>query len=185
MATLDPAAQARFWNSFRTATEDIQEGMYVGRATSADGHWTKWAYFCARVAPKPLPVAYKDPVPILNAFTWDYQNGNIAPSSCGVRSRTVEDAVRSIGQVIAILGAKDPQMTSTGKIYGILQLQFRCYYRQDPPPSWVNPIPVQVLRRLDCMAAASNAQELQAVAYMIIIAFFLPPTAMRVHRHPN
>ena len=41
-----------------------------------------------------------------------------------------------------------------------------------PPPSWVKPIPVQVLRRLTCVAAASNDQELQALTDMIIIAFF-------------
>ena len=71
-----------------------------------------------------------------------------------------------------MLGSKDPRMTSTGNIDGRLQLKFRCYSRQDPPPSWVKPIPVKVLRRLACMAAASNDQELQAVADMIIIAFF-------------
>ena len=72
MATKDPAAQTRFWNSFSTATEDIREGLSVVRATAADGHWTKWAYFCARVALDPLLVAYTDPFPILNAFAWDY-----------------------------------------------------------------------------------------------------------------
>ena len=80
MATVDPAAQTRFWNSFSTAAEDIQEGLSSGRATDADGHWTKWAYFCARVALDPLLIAYKDPVPILNAFAQDYQTGNITPN---------------------------------------------------------------------------------------------------------
>ena len=63
-------------------------------------------------------------------------------------------------------------MKSTGKIDGRLQLQFRCYYRQDLPPYWVKPIPVQVLLRLACVAAASNDQEVQVVAYMIIISCF-------------
>ena len=78
----------------------------------------------------------------------------------------------SLGQAMAMLGAKDPQMASTGKIDRILQLQFRCYSRQDPPSSRVKPIPVQVLRRLNCVAAASRDPELKAVADMIIIAFF-------------
>ena len=98
--------------------------------------------------------------PILNAFTQDYRTGAIAPGSRGVRSRTVEDAVRSIGQAIAMLGAKDPRMTATGNLDGRLQLQIRWYSRQDPPPSRVKPIPVQVLRRLACIAAASNDPEL-------------------------
>ena len=94
MATVDPASQTRFWNSVSTAEEDIQEGLSAGRATAADGHWTKWAYFCARVALDPILVAYKDPAPILNAFARDYRTGKIAPDSQGIRSRTVEDAVR-------------------------------------------------------------------------------------------
>ena len=118
MATVDPVAQTRFWNSFRYATEDISGGLSTGRATTADGHWTKWTYFCARVSLNPLLVAYQYPVPILNAFAQDYGTGAIAPGSCSIRSRTVEDAVRSIGQVIAMLGTKDPRLTPTGNLDG-------------------------------------------------------------------
>ena len=71
-----------------------------------------------------------------------------------------------------MLGAKDPRMTYTGKLDGRLQLQFRCYSRQGPPPSRVKPIPVQVLCWIACVAAASRDPELHAVADMIIIAFF-------------
>ena len=173
MVTVDTATKTRFWDSFRASSDDIQEGLAVGRATAADGHWTKWAYFCARVSLYPLLVFYKDPSSIHNAFARDYRTGDISPNSRAVRSRTVEDAVQSIGRAITVLVAKDPRMTSTGKINGKLQLQFHCYSRQNLPPSWVKPIPVQVLRRLDCMAAASNDQELQAITDMIIISFFL------------
>ena len=44
--------------------------------------------------------------------------------------------------------------------------------RQDPPPSWVKTIPLQVLHQLACVAASYNNQELQAVTDVIIIAFF-------------
>ena len=82
--TVDPAAHTRFWDSFSAPTEDIQEGLYVGQATAADGHWTKWSYFCVKVALEPLIVAYEYPVPILNAFTRDYRTGNIMPNSRAV-----------------------------------------------------------------------------------------------------
>ena len=160
MASVDPATQTRFCDSFSASTEDIREGLSVGRSNAPDVHWTKWDYFCARVAFDPLLIAYKYTVPILNAFARDYQKGNIAPNSCAVQYITVEDAVRSIEHEIAMLGDKDPWITATGNINGRLQLQFRCYSRQDPLPSWVKPIPVQVLLRLACVAAASNYQEL-------------------------
>ena len=94
METVDPVAQTRFWHSFRSATKDILEGLSTGQATAADGHWTIWTYFCARVDLDPLLVAYQDPVPILNTFSQDYRTGNIAPDSRGVRSITVEDGDR-------------------------------------------------------------------------------------------
>ena len=72
MATVDPAAQTRFWDSFSPFMEDIQEGLSVGRSTAANDYWTKWAYLCARVALNPPLVAYKDHVPILNSFAMDY-----------------------------------------------------------------------------------------------------------------
>ena len=94
MATVYTNNQTRFWDSFSASTEDIREGLSAGRATAADGHWTKSAYFCARVALKPLLIAYKDPVPILNVFDRDYRTEKIAPNSHAVQSRTVEDAVQ-------------------------------------------------------------------------------------------
>ena len=145
--------------------------MSVVRATADDGHWTKCAYFFARMALDPLLVAYKGPVPILNDFARDYRIWNIVPNSCAVRYITVEDAIWSIGKAIAVLGDKDPRMTSTSKINGRLQLLFHCYSHQNPPPYWVKLIPVQVLYQLACVAAASNDQELQAITDMIIIAF--------------
>ena len=68
MATVDPATKTCFWDSFSTLTEDIQEGLSIGRATAADGNWTKWAYFYERVALDPLLVANKETFPIINAF---------------------------------------------------------------------------------------------------------------------
>ena len=50
MATVDTTSQTRFGDTFSTLTEDIREGLSVGRATATNGQWTKWAYFCARVA---------------------------------------------------------------------------------------------------------------------------------------
>ena len=100
MATVDPAAQTRFWDSFSALIEDIQEKFSVDQATAANVHWTKWAYFCARVSLKPLLAAYKEPAPILKSFTRDYRTGNTTPKSRGVQSRTVEDVFRRSAEVI-------------------------------------------------------------------------------------
>ena len=63
MATVDPDALTRFWDSFSASTEDIREGLSVGQATAADGHWTKWVYFCAWVALSPPTRRLQRPYP--------------------------------------------------------------------------------------------------------------------------
>ena len=137
MADVDTAARVRFCNNFCAATEDIAKGLSTGRACAADGHWTKWANFCSRVALDPLLIGYKDPVPILNIFARDYRTGDITPTSSPVRSRTAEDAVRSIGQALAALGLADPRYGKDGKIDIRLRFQIRCYTNQNPPPPTV------------------------------------------------
>ena len=101
MEDVDTAARDRFCNTFCAATEYIANGLYTGRAYAADGHWTKWANFCSRVALDPLLIGYKDPVPILNIFARYYRTGDITPTSSPLRSCTAGDAVRLIGQAIA------------------------------------------------------------------------------------
>ena len=116
MADVENAARDRFCNTFCAATEDIAKGLSTGRACTADEHWTKWANFCSRVSLDPLLIGYKDPVPILNIFARDYRTGDITPTSSPVRSRTAEDAVRSIGQALAALGLANHQYRKDGKI---------------------------------------------------------------------
>ena len=118
MADVDTATRDRFCNTFSSATEDIAEGLSTGRACAADGHWTKWANFCSRVALNPLLIGYKNPVPILNIFARDYRTRDITPTSSPVRSRTAEYAVRSIGQALAALGLVGPRYGKDGNIGG-------------------------------------------------------------------
>ena len=159
MANVDTAARDCFCNTFCTATEDIAEGLSTSRAYAADGHWTKWANFFSRVPLNPLLIGYKDPVPILNIFARDYRTGDITPTSSPVRSRTAEDAVRLIGQVLAALGLADPRYGKDGKIDIRLRFQIRYYTNQDPPPNRVKPVPIIVLRKLATVALATNDEE--------------------------
>ena len=169
---MDPAASEAFRDSFRAASADITEGLSAGRDASADGYWAKWQNFCQRVALDPHLSSYEDPVPILITFAREYRVGDVAAASGPVRSKTVQDAVRSVAQTLTALGARDPRLSGAGKLDYRLQLQYRCYTRQDPPPNRVKPIPVQILRAVAAIAAATNDPELQAVSDMIILAFF-------------
>ena len=172
MADVDTAARDCFCNTFCAATEDIAKGLSTGRACSADGHWTNWANFCSRVALDPLLIGYKEHVPILNIFARDYRTGDITTTSSPVRSRTAEDAVQSIGQVLAALGLANPRYWKDGKIDIRLRFQLRFYTKQDPPPNQVKPVFIIVLWKVAAVALATNDEETQCVCEMIIVAYF-------------
>ena len=104
-----------------------------------------------------------------------YRSGAIAPHGKPVRSRTVEDALRSVGQTLAMLGPQDPRLNRVGQIDFRLQRQFRSYSKEDPPPDRVRPIPVQLLDYVMAIAFANHviaSQANQATADMIALVFF-------------
>ena len=76
-----------------------------------------------------------------------------------------------IGQELSALGVKYSRLTSQGGLDILLQFQFRCYTKQDPPPILVNPIPLQFLCYIASVAAASYNPVLQAEFRMIITAY--------------
>ena len=172
MGALDADEQLRFRRDLGLATADVAAGVVPSRANAALSHWNLWVTFCTTLGLDPTLQGFQDPVPFLQVFMYRYRLGTIAPSRRQVRSRTVEDAVRSIGQTFASVGSSDPRITSTGQIDFRIQRQLSCYTKQDPPPNRVKPIPVPILMHTMATAAATANLYLQAVAQMIAIAFF-------------
>ena len=56
------------------------------------------------MALEPLPLFYMDPVPILNTFAQKYRTEAIFFIILQAQSRTVEDAIWSIDQVLSTMG---------------------------------------------------------------------------------
>jgi len=65
----------------------------------------------------------------------------------------VEDALRSMGQTFASLGAQDIRKDSLGTIDFRIQWQLRSYAKADPPPDRVKPVPIQLLHHALSIAA--------------------------------
>ena len=116
METLDPDTQHSFRRDFELAQEAVRSGVTAQRAASADTHWELWSTFCHELALDSLLSNLQDPVALLQVFAHRYRTGTIAPKHKPVHSRTVEDALRSVGQTFAGLGQPDPRLTSTGNI---------------------------------------------------------------------
>jgi hypothetical protein len=95
------------------------------------------------------------------------------PLKNAVKARTVEDALREIGQAHAQLGAPDPRKDSHGGIDFRIQRQISSYKKVDRPPHCVKPIPIIIILYSLAQAYDNHRSESDlAIADMIVIAFF-------------
>ena len=84
----------------------------------------------------------------------------------------VEDAIWSIFQALTALGVRYTRITSQGGMYIRLLFQIQCYTKQDPPPSQVKPIPLQVLCKKNIIFDALGDPVLPDEYNKIIVASF-------------
>ena len=97
----------------------------------------------------------------------------LAPSGDTVRSRTVEDALRAVGQKFASLGTKDVRKDGHGKIDFRIQRQLRYFSKSDAPPSRVKPIPITIILYITRLAfGVVRDEDRMAIADIIVIAFY-------------
>ena len=115
-----------------------------------------------------------DPVPILQVFAQRYRDGRIVPGNKSVRSRTAEDAIRSVGQMYSRVGTADPRTDPiTGKVDFRIGRQLRAYKKADPAPSRVKPVPITIV--IQCLVHAFATPALshrQVLANMICLGFY-------------
>lgn len=169
---MDPAARSRFLDDWRAAQAAVSAGVVPQRARSANTHWAVWVDFCTSLAVDPLLSNIEDPVVLFQVFLHRYRTGAIAPRGKPVLSRSVEDALRSVGQTFAQLGSPDPRFTDQGRMDFRIQRQLAAYKKKDPPPKRVKPVPVQVIHWIMAAALIGNQAENLAVADMVALAFF-------------
>ena len=147
-------------------------GVTAARAGSADTHWAFWADFCTELSINPFLQGVDDPIVYIQVFLHRFRTGVIAPRGRPVRARSAEDAIRSVGQTFAAMGALDPRYTSQGNMDFCLTRQLRFYKKADPPPDRVKPVPIAVLHWIAHAAALSPHPGTQAIADMTALAFF-------------
>jgi hypothetical protein len=173
LATLPPAKANALRTDLGTVDERIRSGVTHQRAKAMDNHWSRWDAFCLEHNIDPYLRNWADPVPIIQVFGERYRDGRLAPLKNAVKARTVEDALRAIGQAHARLGAPDPRKDSHGGIDFRIQRQISSYKKVDRPPRRVKPIPIIIILYILAQAYDDRRSESDlAVADMIVIAFF-------------
>ena len=112
-----------------------------------------------------------DPVMLLQLFGVRWRDGRISPSGEPNRARSVEDAIRFVGQKFSSLGAADPRLDAAGKQDFRLRRMYSAWKKVDDPPTRVEPVPMIILLRSDEMIDHTNERD-NATLDCIWIAFY-------------
>jgi len=171
--TLPTPQRDAFCTDLCAAATATRAGIVPPRALAADQHWALWTIFCRNIQVDPyLSNLDIEPIHLLWVFAIHYHNGSIAPRGRPVQSRTVENALRSVGQTLALLGTPDPRLTALGATDFRLARLLRGFHATDPAPNRVRPIPLKILHKAMELAATSPTAGALATADMACIAFF-------------
>jgi len=172
LAHLSPQTRDCFLRDLRTAQATVASGVVPSNAAAANAHWRLWFSFCSELSIDPSLQEFEDPIPFLQVFAQRYRTGAINTSQRPVRSRTVEGALRSVGQTLASVGSPDPRLTPQGHIDFRLKRMFSSFSKADDPPARVKPVPVPVLQHVMSQAVLSQDPFNLACADMICLAFY-------------
>lgn len=171
MAPLDDTTRDQLCADWGAVLQATQRRVSTQRITSTSSSWQLWVSFCDSVGVDPgtLP---RDPVPLLQVFAQRLRAGTIAPGRHSVRSRTVEDAVRAVGQTYAGLGAPDPRLSRHGQLDFRLRALYRSWATTDDPPSRVKPLPIGLLTNMVNLASVEATPAALAAAECLIVGFY-------------
>jgi hypothetical protein len=173
MAHVPPSKRDAFRTDLCLVQEKTRLGVTAKRARAADAHWGRWEKCCLSHNIDPFLKNCPDPIPTIQVFAQRYRDGREAPLRRAVRSGTVEDAVRVVGQAFTQLGAPYIRKDAFGTIDFRVSRQFRCYREEDAPPSRVKPAPIIIIIFILHKAfTPSSTPCRQAIADLVTIAFY-------------
>jgi hypothetical protein len=172
LASRRPEVANAFRADQRLVADTCRAAVGAQRAARQDNTWGIWLEFCAEHEVTPLLENLPDPIPHLQIFAQRYRDGRLAKNGDPVRARTVEEAVRAIGQTMASLGAKDHRLQSHKHIEYRLQQLVAGWKRVDPAPKRVSPAPLGLVIYAHRLAWASKSIRDLAIADMAFLGFY-------------
>ena len=176
MASMQPRIRNQFSTDLITAQRAVRAGVVETRARASDRSWGLWVDFCRAHSVDTWFAAHDDAIPYLQVFAARYRDGRLAPGGHPVRSDTIKNVLRDIGQTYRSMGAADIRLDRHGRTDFNLYRQLRSYTKEDPPAKRVKPLPVAVIRTLAHSMYATRGvhvrQKFLAAADMTCIGFF-------------
>ena len=168
----DPATRDQCRTDWRVIQETTAQRVSTQRAASGATAWALWEAFCASLRLDPLTIGHRDPIPLLQLYAQRYRDGTVAAGRHPVRARTVEDAVRAVGQTYAGMGAPDPRLDRHGQLDLRLAALYHAWKRMDDPPTRVKPLPLAVVAHVWATAHRDATPRALATAECLVIGFY-------------
>jgi hypothetical protein len=134
--------------------------------------WDIWQDFCHTIPTDPYLHDTPDPIPVLQLFAHSYRTGAVAPTKSQVCSRTMEDALRAVGQAFATLGCPDPRLQPSSKLDFRLSHQLARYKKDDPPPTRVKPILFPIIANAADLCYTANTPASSTIADLLLLSFY-------------
>ena len=157
---------------WRTIQETCDTRVSAQRHASAASSWRLWSTFCTSLGVDAYRTPGTDSIPLLQLFAQRYRTGTVAPGRQPVRSRTVEEALRAVGQAHSRLGAPDPRLNTLGKVDFRLSSLLQAWTKDDAPPNRVKPLPLPVVAQVWNLAQGEATPLAEAAASCLIFGFF-------------
>jgi hypothetical protein len=172
LASCDSSVKDAFRRSLGLVEEEARNRLGHQYANSRDNFWGIWARFCAQHALDPYLPTVPNRIPFLCVFAQRYRDGTLAANSHPVRSKQVQEAVRSVASGFTQLGLLDPRFNCFGHIDVRLANLYKGYTKHDPPPRRVKPVPISLLHEVARIALIAGDALSLATSDMAYIAFF-------------
>jgi hypothetical protein len=172
LAACDPAGTLHLQHELGLIKEAAAKGIAASSGVATDTTWALWTEFCRDLMCDPTLQDIEEPLPLLQIFANRYRVGHLAPSQSPVKARRVEAALCSVGQMITTLGYRDPWLQPSGKLDIRLHRQLQAYSKEDPPPSRVKPIPLQILHWVVQYCFRTQDARLNTIGQMVVLGFF-------------
>ena len=143
------------------------------RAGNALRQYKRFKKWCASFNQCLTLADLNDPYVFLACYAYRYRCGKLAPSGRAVRAQIAEDAIRLVGQMIALVGHNDPRLDKkTGTIDKRFTWLWKDWNHYNSPPRWVKPVPLPVLLEAQRLADASGSVTLVGTARLMWVAFY-------------
>ena len=157
----------------RLIQETTRSRVSVRRGLASNSSVRLWTSFCTELGIAPcLSDCPADRIPVLQLFAHQYCTGALSPSRRPVRSCTVEDALRRVGQAFARLGPLDPRLKQFGALDFRLTALLGDWKKGEAPPARIKPLPLQLVHVAIRLARADGAPLALCAADCLVIGFY-------------